>query len=81
MTTKSMPLLGFACSIGYRTGGYITMHKFCILFTVLLSVLLLPGLHGSVLVTNEHSVPAHFQWHAKEGVETDTFFVMHPTGG
>ena len=39
-----------------------------------------PGLHGSVLVTNEHSVSAHFQWHAREGVETDTFFVMYPTG-
>ena len=38
------------------------------------------GLRGSVVVHNEHNVPAKFQWQAQEGIDTDTFYAMHPTG-
>lgn len=51
--------------------------------TLLVYVMLLAfltGLRGSVVVTNEHSVSASFQWHAREGVDTNVFFMMHPSG-
>ncbi len=38
------------------------------------------GLRGSVLVSNEHGVPAKFQWLARHGVDTDVFYMMHPRG-
>ena len=38
------------------------------------------GLRGSVVITNKHSVPAEFQWHAREEVDTNSFYMMHPSG-
>ena len=75
-------LLQYACL--FFNGPDLLVHKWLASFPGSPSLhvsLIIPGLHGSVLVTNEHGVPAHFLWHAREGVETDTFFVMHPTGG
>jgi hypothetical protein len=38
------------------------------------------GLRGYLEVSNELNVPASFQWHAREGVDTSVFFMVHPTG-
>ena len=38
------------------------------------------GLRGSVIITNKHGVAVLFQWHAREEVDTETFYMMHPSG-
>ena len=38
------------------------------------------GLRGFLEVRNPHNIPALFQWHAREGVDTGIFFMVHPTG-
>ena len=42
--------------------------------------LLIVGLRGYVEVTNDLNVPANFQWHAREGVDTTVFYMVHPNG-
>jgi hypothetical protein len=38
------------------------------------------GLRGSVLISNESSVVASYQWHAMEGVFPDIFSATHSSG-
>ncbi len=38
------------------------------------------GLRGSVLISNESSVVASYQWHAMEGVFPDVFSATHSSG-
>ena len=38
------------------------------------------GLRGYLEVENKLNVPASFQWHARDGVDTSVFFMVHPTG-
>ena len=43
-------------------------------------VIFCTGLRGSLEVRNELNVPASFQWHARDGVDTSVFFMVHPNG-
>ena len=38
------------------------------------------GLRGYLEVENKLNIPASFQWHARDGVDTSVFFMVHPTG-
>ena len=38
------------------------------------------GLRGAITITNEHSVEVPFQWHAREEVDTDMLYMLHPSG-
>ena len=42
--------------------------------------ILIVGLRGSVLISNQSSVEAPYQWHAMEGVDPDVFSATNSSG-
>ena len=58
----------------------IELYIYIILCMCMPLSLLIVGLRGYVEVTNDLNVPANFQWHAREGVDTTVFYMVHPNG-
>ena len=59
---------------------HMYMYIVCALLLHCSVKLMCAGLCGSLEVRNELNVPASFQWHAREGVDTSIFFMLHPNG-
>ena len=59
---------------------HVYMYIVCALLLHCSVKLMCAGLCGSLEVRNELNVPASFQWHAREGVDTSIFFMLHPNG-